>query len=1026
MPASSALSLADRLILFRYFNRLFGADSFEKLQDLLRNQPTGYDSAGRSHFYNALKGVSQIPESQLARYDANLRDDLRAINRHRPEPITLKYFQYLAALYTEIFLDRCARGQADFLRDLNAFVASENALTPWHSQYQPFTADDLNKLAFWMATGSGKTLLLHINYHQMRRYRTKPFDNILLIPPPGELLAGQHLDELHLSGIPCLTYDQDLPIGERNPIRVIEISKLTENKTGGGVTKDVEAFEGNNLIFVDEGHKGMGGEAWRNLRSLLGAYGLTFEYSATFGQAMSPTRNPDLAAEYSKAIVMDYSYKYFHDDGYGKEYRVLNLREDYYEDLTDTFMLANLLAFYEQLRVFEDERSQVKPYNLEAPLWIFVGGKVSVNAVQTEAGEKKSDVLRVALFLDRLARDDDRWAERTIKDLLDGRTELKDDEGRDLLAGRLEYLRRLDLTPTQIYHDILDRVFHAKSRGGLRLIEIKDADGEIGLKVGTSDEYFGVINIGDTSAFYKLVEAEPALSREEDKFTPSLFDAIKRSDSPINILIGSKKFIEGWDSYRVSTMGLLNVGRSEGPQIIQLFGRGVRLRGKDRSLMRSAALPASHPAHLTTLETLNIFGVRADYMSKFRDYLEKEGIPVTGYEEINVPIRVHRSYFKQGLMIPALKKDADFNHISITLTPDLSPVPLLDLRPQLTALDSTGNTVVGVATANGLKREFSSDVLSLLDWDRIYLDLLDFKHRNAWHNLHIPRQTLREIIDRHQYTLYASDAEVQPRMYADLARVQKTVVAILEKYVEAFYSAEQTRWERNQLEYHPLAEDNPNVSFKIYKIKVPATDTRLVQAIKDLVDDATRLYTGQNHNLPRLNFDRHLYQPLLLQLNDIKASPPAIDAHESNILQRLREWMDTNPSALVGKDLFVLRNIPKVGVGFFETAGFFPDFILWIKEGGKQCLTFIEPHGMKLDSAPTDEKVQLHRRIKEIERELGNPNITLESWIVSTTPISELQKGPAWAGYTRADFGKLQILFEDDDLSLIFERAFPI
>ena len=54
-------------------------------------------------------------------------------------------------------------------------------------------------------------------------------------------------------------------------------------------------------------------------------------------------------------------------------------------------------------------------------------------------------------------------------------------------------------------------------------------------------------------------------------------DAIKSERSTIHILIGAKKFMEGWSSYRVSTMGLLNVGKTEGSQIIQLFGRGVGL-----------------------------------------------------------------------------------------------------------------------------------------------------------------------------------------------------------------------------------------------------------------------------------------------------------------------------------------------------------------------------------------------------------------------------------------------------------------
>ena len=99
-------------------------------------------------------------------------------------------------------------------------------------------------------------------------------------------------------------------------------------KRGEGESVAVEAFEGNNLIFVDEGHKGSGGEAWREIRDALGETGFTFEYSATFGQALSAARNDVLTVEYSKAIAFDYSYRHFYNDGYGKDFHILNLLEE--------------------------------------------------------------------------------------------------------------------------------------------------------------------------------------------------------------------------------------------------------------------------------------------------------------------------------------------------------------------------------------------------------------------------------------------------------------------------------------------------------------------------------------------------------------------------------------------------------------------------------------------------------------------------------------------------------------------------
>ena len=126
------------------------------------------------------------------------------------------------------------------------------------------------------------------------------------------------------------------------------------------------------------------------------------------------------------------------------------------------------------------------------------------------------------------------------------------------------------------------------------------------------------------------------------------------------MLIGSKKFTEGWSSWRVSTMGLMNVGRGEGAQIIQLFGRGVRLKGVAMSLKRSAraSLPEglARPKHIDTLETLHIFGIRADYMAQFRDFLQEEGLP-TSDERIEFILPVIKNLGTRPLKTIRLKRE---------------------------------------------------------------------------------------------------------------------------------------------------------------------------------------------------------------------------------------------------------------------------------------------------------------------------------------------------------------------------------
>jgi hypothetical protein len=48
-------------------------------------------------------------------------------------------------------------------------------------------------------------------------------------------------------------------------------------------------------------------------------------------------------------------------------------------------------------------------------------------------------------------------------------------------------------------------VFHAKPGETLRAVELKAAAGEIGLRAGDNNPYFGVINIGDVAGLMKLL-----------------------------------------------------------------------------------------------------------------------------------------------------------------------------------------------------------------------------------------------------------------------------------------------------------------------------------------------------------------------------------------------------------------------------------------------------------------------------------------------------------------------------------------
>ena len=502
--------LEEHLTLHAWLNNRFGYQTTRELLADAKREEEGFDADGLSpicvHLMSRTETAPAMHE-RLPTYDANIKRHLAAINRTRTTPISLRYFQYLAVLYTEIFLDWKSNRPAQLLAELNAFVKTRNAKkAPGDAQDAPFTPEDIEKLAFWMATGAGKTLIMHLNYRQYLHYCDETLDHVVLITP-NEGLSEQHLRELAASDIPCERFNVEgnKLSHRRNAVQVIEITKLVEAKRGGGVSVPVEAFEGNNLIFVDEGHKGSGGNVWRSYRDELAETGFTFEYSATFGQALAATDNAKLVEEYGKAIAFDYSYRYFYSDGYGKNFRILNVKHDD-ETQTAALLMGNLLSFYEQRCYFKRNTDTVRTYGLDSPLWAFVGSKV--NAVYTEEKETRSDVLNVIRFLHRVLQNENGWAIRTIEEILSGNSGLADEDGTDVFANRLAYLRENGETPTAIYNGILTEVFHTSTKSALHLCDVRSAQGEIALKTTTSTDYFGLVYIGDTNAFKKLVEAD--------------------------------------------------------------------------------------------------------------------------------------------------------------------------------------------------------------------------------------------------------------------------------------------------------------------------------------------------------------------------------------------------------------------------------------------------------------------------------------------------------------------------------------
>jgi hypothetical protein len=1086
----STLEFRHHLVLNQWLFSLFGFDSLSGQYDLggrqaptleafrdhyqLMGDITGYNANGVHLLLqkirdNVTDGI-QLSDDQLLEYDRRIKVVGESINEARKraahEPIEWKYFQYLALLFTEVYLDYLFTKPEELLSGLNQQIErwNEHWVVEKGYKHKPLAllnSDDdlwpqLNMLAYWSATGSGKTLIMHANIMQYRYYlreygKVGDINKIILLTP-NEGLTRQHLGDLELSGIRASEFSARGGDLFAQDVIVIDINKLRDSEKSKTVA--VDSFGSNNLLLVDEGHRGTasGGGSWYEYRQKLCSHGFSFEYSATYAQASMKHEN--LRQTYTKAILFDYSYRHFYSDGYGKQSQILNLDKNPNQDDEFRYLIASLLSYYQQLRLFDEQEAGLRPFNLERPLWVFVSSKVTASLSAGEA----SDTVKVLQFVDKVLHQEADCV-AAIDTLLNKGMVAKG--GADLLHNRLNYLKELGESGQSLYRDILERVFHS-SGGRLYIENISGVAGEIALRAGASDTPFGVINVGDDSKLVTLCEKEGLLT-QQSRFSDSLFHGINKPGSTVNLLLGSKKFTEGWSSWRVSNMTLMNVGKNEGAQIIQLFGRGVRLKGWNTTLKRSAELTTGlkaagieRPQHIAILETLNIFGVKADYIAQFRKELEDEDIPVNeGLEEFVLPLKPTDG-IPNNLNVIRLKDSIAGKAIggSGTAFMELAEQVVLKAPQALTASErdyfcNPARVVLdfypqvgAFATDKAEVRQAGSDVqllsavhVALLDTRKLYFDLLAFKRSKRWSNLTLTEAVVKDLLaDTGWYTLYAPSESMvlgnlsQLRLWHDMA------IALLRKYCEMFYALRRKQWESDKLEYRPItentkylpgvSEDAPNGGYILTLDRV-----RHESLIKRLDNLRTKIAAGdvsawQNKVEDGLEFlwcERHFYQPLLAATQGLsfQVSPVALNKGEAHFIKDIQTAWEAK--LFDGYDVYLLRNQSGQGaVGVFIDGGFQPDFILWLVKGDKQKVIFLDPKGLR-HHKPSDPKVRFHQTIKDIEAELrsqnpANSRVELYAFLVSETHSSVLEGSwtlPDGSPATVADMENWNVLFPE-------------
>lgn len=1071
-PKKKVLPFGHKLVLNQWIVGLFGFDpladhkngksSLHPMQPLaktLQHVSVGMTTDNLHYFYRELDVNLQesalITRADLLRYEHNIVSHTLAINEKRDRPIVWKYYQWLSLLFAEIYLDRFFADRDALLEMLNDYVDAFNlywANEGYETGITPYELDDLNKLCLQNATGSGKTLLMHVNFLQFQSYAAKSslkhdLTRTILITP-NEGLSRQHAGELKGSNISAsrlLTDSGDLLSSGKSGLRQVDYTEVT--KLGDADGKNVIATRNlgdQNLLLVDEAHRGMGSQeerGWFRSRERLSEKGFVFEYSATLKEAVAAAKRSDIETQYAKTILFDYSYRYFYEDGYGKDYRIFNLPGTF-EELEFSYLTACLLSFYQQMKLFDDNQEAYAAYNIEKPLWVFVGSSVT-KATGTRAERATvSDVGKILSFVAKFLEDPN-IASAVIDQILHenaDQTGLLDEGGGDIFAGSFTYLQKLQqrdsLSASEVYRDILELVFQNRAGGKLSIARIKGDENEIMLRVGNADQPFGLINVGDASGLANhIAEQSPnTITVSESEFSDALFGQINHSSSPVNLLIGSKRFVEGWDCWRVSTLGLMHVGKSEGAQIIQLFGRGVRLKGHDWSLQRSGfATPTAQPEYIQFLETLNVFGVEADFMERFRKFLDQEQLPRNDQKTVvRVPLTVTYDFGQRLNVLRPRKKngssrDYDFRRDGAAL--QLSDVPEkirnkiieIDWYPRIQSLLSgRGNAVASKESC-----VFDAGQLSLLDYDDLFFRLEKFKCERRWHNMSVSKDQIRQLLeDRSWYEIIAPASKMSFAEISNISLWQEMASELLQKFTEEYYKYSMAAFIEPRLELRPLEVGDWNFpQAEEYELVVDTNESVLVRDIQRLAQEISSRKSGvlSSGDLKGYLFEPHLYEPVLHAKSGskIQISPVSLNESEFQFIDDLRLYLEREQAALSdsGSEFFLLRNESRGrGIGFFEAGNFYPDFLLWLVKDGRQHLAFVEPHGLQHEG-PGHKKIEFHNTIKSIEHRLNSKQVVLNSFIVTPTRFGKLN----W-GKTLQELADMHVLFMQDEIDTYISK----
>ncbi|RAX56646.1 hypothetical protein CCZ01_08905 [Helicobacter monodelphidis] len=820
--------------------------------------------------------------------------------------------------------------------------------------------DSINRASFWMATGSGKTIVM-IRLIALLDFLAKsgifPKKPIMLLAPNDKILS-QFKQNIELynnyqsKGITIKELREFESVSVESKLfdeAIIYIARSDLLDTSENVGKDSKARRLNYknflnkegwYILLDEAHRGDSKDSMRKRYIYELSKGLEsseqnseyprgfiFNFSATFDEKID-----------FDTCAFNYNLEKFNREGYGKNIALLDSNLASFKDKENESekierIMESFIIFYaikqSQKKLVESSPMQLNYHN---PLIIAVSDKVNTK----EAGIKlyfeaiikilsnDMDITSIAQNLESKLRNLDMY--------FDSET---------LSEAFLAMIKNADSKALR------KSIFYANEIANIEACKIRGNDKELAFKSKNASQPFMLLNIGNAKEWEKEYLATLGVESGED-ITKGYFEHINEPHSPINIMMGSKIFSEGWDSNRVNLICFINIGSKNAKKyVLQTIGRGVRIEPFKNIRKRLEKCDSQSLDHRTR-----------ENLAPYACGLESLFVMASDENAIKTILEGIESFVSTS----AIK--------GFKLSNALKPLPV----PKYTEEAEQGRIYhISHRDSEALKayiESFDEDVL-----------LLSENLRRA----DMGYASLKEI-----QILYKKGESKRIAKSGDKASLK---VENALRVIDSFFHASAKKLERfgdlsNEICHYKYMQstldsniiDEMNAKIKEL-VKAKRSETKeelesLVNAGKMGIKEALEIAqqrSPQNLKVPIYNgiyelnaeLEKHYYNPIIVdKQKDGKINYAIQNASEIEFLKDLQQYVAKKDNILQGYEWCFSRlveNIDNIFIPYFdeerqEMRRFYPDFVFWLKSKRDSMyhIIFIDPKGLKYEANARD------------------------------------------------------------------------